>query len=285
MVDRKGILWFLGIVFAVTYAMESALLIAGLRLDNVPSMYGQMIVVVAMWVPTVAAWITTRFITKEPFSVTRVRLGPVRPYLESALVVPAAFIVTYGLTWLLGLGQPDWNLTWFLGLMTSAGATLTGMPPVGVVLGILFVASLTVGPIVNSLFALGEEIGWRGFLLPRLMPLGKAKAYCLMGAIWALWHLPMILAGFVYPGQPVLGILAFVALLIAFGIYLNELSLRYRSSVLAGWVHGLFNAQKLGVWALLFPGVNPLVGGYAGLVGIAVWLVIGFWVLRRSDAA
>jgi hypothetical protein len=43
----------------------------------------------------------------------------------------------------------------------------------------------------------------------------------------------------------------------------------------------VFNSQKLGIWTLLFPGVNPLIGGYAGVVGIVVWLFLGVWEMKR----
>jgi hypothetical protein len=96
-----------------------------------------------------------------------------------------------------------------------------------------------------------------------------------------LWHLPLILIGFTYPGHPVLGTLAFIALTTSFGLYLNELTLHYRSSILAGWVHGVFNSQKLGVWALVFPTADPLMGGFAGIVGIMIWLSLGLREMRR----
>jgi hypothetical protein len=91
----------------------------------------------------------------------------------------------------------------------------------------------------------------------------------------------VILIGFTYPGQPVLGVLAFIALTITFGIYLNELTLGHQSSVLAGCVDGVFNSQKLGIWTLLFPSMNPLLGGFAGIVGIMGWLSLGLWEMRR----
>ena len=146
----------------------------------------------------------------------------------------------------------------------------------------LFVASLLVAPFFNSLIALGEEIGWRGYLLPRLMPLGKVRAYLLLGIIWGLWHMPLVLIGFTYPGQPILGTLAFVAMTTALGIYINELTLQNNSCILAAWAHGIFNCQKLGVWSLLFPRVNPLLGGFSGVIGIAVWLGLGWWQMRRA---
>jgi hypothetical protein len=112
-------------------------------------------------------------------------------------------------------------------------------------------------------------------LLPKLLPLGRPRAHLLLGIIWGLWHLPLVLVGFTYPGHPVVGTAMFIFLTVGFGTYLDELTLKHRSSVLAGWAHGVFNSQKLGVWPLLFPDVNPLLGGYAGLLGIGIWLLLG----------
>jgi membrane protease YdiL (CAAX protease family) len=39
--------------------------------------------------------------------------------------------------------------------------------------------------VLIGLFGFGEEFGWRGYLLPKLMPLGRWKAYVLVGIIWA----------------------------------------------------------------------------------------------------
>jgi membrane protease YdiL (CAAX protease family) len=191
-------------------------------------------------------------------------------------------LVVYGLTWLLGLGQPDWQLADFYGGMISAGVPAGDMPSPGSFLPVLFVASLFIGPTLNGIFGFGEELGWRGYLLPKLMPLGKPKAYTILGVIWGLWHAPLVLVGFNYPGYPILGVLWMMGLMTALGIYLNELTLQNRSSILAGWAHGAFNGQAYGVWRILFPNVNPLLGGITGLVGIAVWAGIGMWHMWRG---
>lgn len=68
---------------------------------------------------------------------------------------------------------------------------------------------------------LGEELGWRGFALPRLLQhMGPIRASLTLGALWALWHLPYFLyqpsyQAMGWAGLPVLG-LSFVATALVF---------------------------------------------------------------------
>ncbi len=280
--DPKGIFSFLSITFVVTYAIEGGLILSGFRVTRFPAIYGQLIIVAVMWVPALATVLTIKFITREGFSIVNFRFGSWKPYIMSGLLVPLCFVFIYGLTWLLGLGKPDWELRQFLaGFQSVSGKNLSPLPSPALILPALFVTTLVTSPIINGLFGLGEEFGWRGYLLPKLMYWGKLRAYLLLGIVWGLWHLPLILIGFTYPGRPLLGVMAFIALTTTFGIYLNEVTLRHRSSILAGWVHGVFNSQKLGIWTLIFPSLNPLVGGFAGIIGIFVWLSLGLWEMRH----
>jgi hypothetical protein len=135
---------------------------------------------IVMWAPAAATLITTHFITHEKMNTTGLRFGPSwKPYLVTALVIPLCFILTYLLTWGLGLGQPDWQLNSFFGMLASNGADMSGAPTPAFLLTALFFLS----PFANSAIALGEEWGWRGYLLPRLMPLGKWKTYLILGVI------------------------------------------------------------------------------------------------------
>lgn len=280
--DPKGIFSFLAITFVLTYAIEGGLILSGFRITLLPAIYGQLIVAAVMWVPALATVLTIKFVTREGFAIVNFRFGSWKPYLTSGLLVPFCFVIIYGLTWLLGLGQPDWGLGQFLTTIhTATGTDLATITSSAFVLPVLFIVTLVIAPFLNGLFGFGEELGWRGYLLPKLMVLGKLKAYLLLGIVWGLWHLPLILIGFTYPGQPILGTLAFIALTITLGIYINELTLSQNSSILAGWIHGVFNSQKLGIWTLVFPTINPLLGGFAGIVGIMVWLSLGLWEMRR----
>jgi len=286
MVDRQGIFTFLLITFGITYLVEGIMYLAGFRVTAIPAIGGQLAVAAVMWAPAVAALITTRMVSHEKLSSLLLRFGRSwKPYLATALLIPLAYIITYLVTWALGLGQPDWQLKTFFSMVAETGVDMTTAPSPGVLLAGLFFSSLLVAPIVNSIFGLGEELGWRGYLLPRLMPLGKWKAYGLLGIIWGLWHAPLVLMGFNYPGTPVLGVLMMVLLTTAIGFFINEMTLRYRSAVLAGWIHGVFNSQAYGIWrALLFANTNPVLGGINGLVGIVVISLLGLATMRYFES-
>jgi membrane protease YdiL (CAAX protease family) len=285
MPNRKGITSFLVITFGVTYLVEGILILSGFRVTSLPAVIGQYVIAGVMWVPAAAALITVRFITHEKINSLSLRFGPSwKPYLVTAMLIPLGFLLTYLLTWLLGLGKPDWLLVSFFGTIAASGVDMSTAPSPALLLTALFLISLVAAPFFNSILGLGEELGWRGYLLPRLMPLGKWKAYLLLGAIWGLWHAPLVAVGFNYPGSPVLGILLMMMLTTAIGFYINELTLRYKSAILAGWIHGVFNSQSYGIWrALLFANTNPFLGGITGLVGISVLSIIGVSTMRWAQ--
>jgi uncharacterized protein len=56
-----------------------------------------------------------------------------------------------------------------------------------------FAAVLFIGSAFTVPLTIGEEYGWRRYLLPRLLPLGEARATVVLAAIWGLWHVPILL--------------------------------------------------------------------------------------------
>src|SRR5205807_1239628 len=78
--------------------------------------------------------------------------------------------------------------------------------------------SLLIAPGINAIFAFGEEWGWRGFLLPKLLPLGQWRALVFSGVLWGLWHMPVILLGYHYPLHPQFGVLLMVIFCVIMGI-------------------------------------------------------------------
>jgi membrane protease YdiL (CAAX protease family) len=114
--------------------------------------------------------------------------------------------------------------------------------------------SATVGFLAAAAFGFGEELGWRGFLVPELAKITNFTNVALIsGAIWALWHWPLILlaadvtdfdkapAWFTLP--------AFSITIIAAGTVMAWLTLKTRSIWPAVIMHGSQNAMTQGFFA------------------------------------
>jgi membrane protease YdiL (CAAX protease family) len=109
-------------------------------------------------------------------------------------------------------------------LELPGGETALARFPVQTLLLIQF-GSLLIAPGINAILAFGEEWGWRGFLLPKLLPLGQWPALILVGASWGLWYSPIILLGYDYPLHPRLGIILMIVFCVIFGVLLGWLRL------------------------------------------------------------
>jgi uncharacterized protein len=90
----------------------------------------------------------------------------------------------------------------------------------------------------------------------------------------------VLLLAFHYPEHRLAGALLFTAIVTLLGIYLRLAS---GSTVLAAFAHGMVNAQFYGAWQLIFPDVNPLLGGLTGIAGLLVLLPVAMWALKASE--
>ncbi|GGS99859.1 abortive infection protein [Planobispora rosea] len=151
------------------------------------------------------------------------------------------------------------------------------------------VSAVTIAPLINSVAAFGEEWGWRGWLLPRLMPLGTARALLLSGVIWGAWHAPLTLRGYNYPELGAWAAPFFVIFCVAYGALLGWFRLRTGSVWPAVVGHGALNASA-GLTLLLGDAAAPpdlAVAGITGLTGSALLAVLSAvlftrWPVRRS---
>lgn len=276
----KPIILFLALTFPVTFGVEIALIHSGIRFGGDILQSAHVLWLLAtMWIPGLVALFVAKVVERLSWAGLvdglLLRPGSARPYFLTIILAPLIFAAIYGLSWALGLTELDPTLS---ALSQATGST--DQISQREVFTVLLPLSALIGPIINFLFGLGEEIGWRGFLLPRLMGLGKVRAYSLLGVLWGLWHAPLIWTGFNYPGHPVGGILMMCLLSAALGIFLNEMTLYYRSALLAGFIHGAVNAQGFGIWPWLFPNVHPMLGGGSGLTGVAIWLIVGWAAMK-----
>ncbi len=231
-----------------------------------------------MWTPGLAAILVTRFIDHQPLSVLNLkRLGEKHAYLWAWLLPIIFSILTGMLTWAFGLGKLDLEFTLIKQAMSQAPGGSAISPALVVVLQILI--AMTIGPLFNTLFALGEELGWRGYLFPRLLPLGQWRAIILTGVIWGIWHSPVILQGQNYPGHPVLGVFLMIGFCLLLGTILSWLFLRTCNPWAPALAHGTVNAVA-GLPLMFMTGIDMALGGtltsltgWIPMILFVIWLV------------
>ncbi len=135
-----------------------------------------------------------------------------------------------------------------LGGKEAAEALQTQGLPMPLLLLLQVVQSVTYAPFLNMALALGEEVGWRGAMTPRLKErFGPRGGRLLAGVIWGVWHWPVIvLAGYEYGldywGAPFVGPLLFCLFTVTLGILLDLVYEKTRCIWYPALAHGAVNA-------------------------------------------
>ncbi|QNA92179.1 CPBP family intramembrane metalloprotease [Microbacterium sp. Se63.02b] len=234
---------------------------------------------VIMFTPAVAVLVVT-FLMRVPARGERARfLGvwPLRPakrviwlmvagWLVPPVIVVASVLVAAGL----GFVQLDFAFSAFAAEIEKALPAGAPLPPMGLLVFAQF-AMIPLGALFNSVFAFGEEIGWRGWLVPALRPLGTWPALILSGVIWGFWHSPIILLGYNFGRTDISGVLFMIGGCVAWGILLGWLRLRSASVWPAVLAHGALNAAAGLV--VVVAATQPDMA-LAGPLGVAAWIVI-----------
>ena len=165
---------------------------------------------------------------------------------------------------------------------TSAAELTEGMPPVPIIIISTIVSALGIASFLNMFFTFGEEAGWRGLLFPTLAEkMSERTAAVVSGAIWGIWHAPIIAMGhnygMEYVGFPIVGILVMILMCTAMGCWFAHMRIQTNTVWTCSLAHGAFNAvANIGVvfcigGTTLF-GPSPL-----GLVAGIPLLAIGVW--------
>jgi membrane protease YdiL (CAAX protease family) len=208
-------------------------------------------------------------------------LGPKRYYFWAWLLPPILVVLSGILTIIVGTGKLDLKFAFMQQMMEQAQTQLPFSAKTMVLLQVL--QALLVAPLVNIILTMGEELGWRGFLLPRLMPIGQWKALLISGTIWGIWHAPVIAQGHNYPDHPILGILLMTAFCVLLGIIFGWMYLNTRSPWVAALGHASVNACAGLPYFFLKPGFDTVLGGtLTSIPGLVVMgLFIGWLVLFK----
>jgi membrane protease YdiL (CAAX protease family) len=215
--------------------------------------------------PALASTIT-RLVLREGFSDVSFRFGgrcTVRAIVLGLALPLLAGSLAYGLAYLTGLTRfaPP--------ALSLAGASVN--PVAGFAL--ILVLAATLGTLILLPAAAGEEIGWRGYLLPRLIEAGAPQPVLLSGLIWGAWHLvPVLASGYAAGPSPLFSATNLMIATVSLGSVLAWMRLGTGSIWPCIVAHAAWNAIINGAFDLATQG--PAATFWTGESGFLVMLVL-----------
>jgi membrane protease YdiL (CAAX protease family) len=196
------------------------------------------------------------------------------------------------------LGLSVWWIAFGAPLLVSLAATaivwatplasfvLPGIGTGGRLLGFLIQVVL-----FTLTLSLGEELGWRGYLLPKFLGVGQARALILVGLVWAAWHMPLMFLTPLYhsAGNKLIVVPLFVGSIVAASFVFGYLRIYTGSVWSASIAHSVHNAAW-GTLAAFTATSSPVVvneylvgdNGILIVVGVVVAAIAVRYILRSG---
>jgi uncharacterized protein len=277
LVGRRTVAWrhvicFVLLAYGFAWVIWSQLtrtIMEALRDGRTPDNFTATIAVtLGMYAPALAAVVMQLFISKEGL---RSALGPLpslRMALGAVLVPMALILILVGIVTVTNIGEATPGKPWgtLLAILTFAGVP------------------------ISTALAFGEEFGWRGYLLPKLLPLGEVKAAVIVGLIWGPWHLPVLIAGLNYPGELIIAVLAvfFLSAMLLSLLHTRFYVASGYSLIAVSLLHGSLNAFGDRLTDQGHLSGNPLIVSSGGVIAsalIAVGIFISYRVLSRRKSS
>ncbi len=234
----------------------------------------------AMWSPALAT-LATKAIFRESIRDLRWGLGRAK-YVWLGYLIPIAYALpVYLVVWVTGLGGfagPDFVKR------TAEQFGWTHFPPT-LTLTLFILLTATLGLVGKTSRALGEEIGWRGFLVPELSKVvGFSGVGIISGLMWAVYHFPVLLFADYNAGTPAwYGLTCFTLMVVADSFILAWLTLRSGSLWPAAILHGSHNLFIQSIFTPLTRdtgSTNYIIDEFG--IGLVITIAIGAIVVWRK---
>lgn len=290
--NTKRILIFLTFVIVVSWAVVLAVKQSGMMETNPTG--GMMLANYIIITLPALANIFTRMVTKEGWENLWLRPNIKRGwrfYLAAWLLPLLATIVGGGLFYLLFPQVFDPNLSQVRAVFAPIPSLAT-QPWLAFV--VLFAQTMVMAMIINGIASMGEEFGWRAYLLQKLMILfagpdggaerqtGARRAALLVGLVWGVWHYPLFFLGssLTFPF-----VLIYLIYTCSTSVLLSWVALRSGSVWPASIGHGMLNGTSAFPTLMANAAANPLLGpGPTGLIGMLGYVILALVLLFSPKA-
>lgn len=231
-----------------------------------------------MWTPGSAALIT-RLVRRERFPATSLRLSKrLLPPLVVALLIPLAIgLISYSLAWKAGITplapfHVSTTIASFLPLLGTNPSLfdLTGL--------LIFIVG------AELIGAIGEELGWRGYMLTRLIDAGVPRPILVSGIIWSLWHWPLIL---LVPSSGSLPQIVTACIFLVTITSLGCISAQLRLTTGSLWpsilLHAAWNGLILEIFNAFTRGADTSIWtGESGLLTAFITMLVAFAIMQMG---
>jgi membrane protease YdiL (CAAX protease family) len=261
MSGRRGVLVYAAVAILGVTAVSALLHVMNLSAGD---RRAGAIIMAAMWIPTLARFIASRTVDRDwspPFPLRR--WG--RPRIAVVLVPLATVSAIY-------LGA--YVIAWSTDVATEPSVWHGASAAINIAINLPLLAAIGV------VGGLGEELGWRGYLQPRLDQLGVRTSLLWVITLETLFHVPLILLAGYLGGQGwVTSVVLFFGLKLGATPVWTWMTYRWRTIWVAAWLHAFHNAVSQVLMPKALGAGDPRVLGESGILPVAVYLTAAGVVL------
>ena len=301
--DKKKIIKYAAITYAIAWALQIA---GSLYMLNNPDMTGQYVfkgsLAVCMFAPLLATLIVNKNLRGMGWK-PQIKKN-FKWLIFAAYAMAPVTLIGGALFYIIFPSLFDTSGSYLIAQNAESGVDLEKMIresglTMQTYMIIQLVPSLIIAPFLNIITAIGEEIGWRGFLYPELnKSLSRAKTWIIGGVFWAVFHFPAMLLGgyeygFDYIGSPWFGLMVFTLFCITAGIIEEIVYDKTKSIWYAALLHGSINAFLTIPPVFLNANEQAMIDRYAvfgpfgtglitGLPMLILAIIMGIAVLRKD---
>ena len=265
-----------------TFALSSIFYFLVIHTGKLGSGFG-MYVTGLMWCPGISA-ILSSLVLKRKISLLGWQWGENRFQVRSFWVPVLYAAIAYIIIWIVGWGK-FYNAEFVSRIASSFGFEKL---PAGITIVLYFLFMGIFGMPGSMAAALGEEMGWRGFLVPQLYArMGYTKTSLLAGVIWSLWHYPILLFADYNSGTPAwYGLTCFTVMVISISFVFTWFRMRSGSLWTGVFLHASHNLFIQSIFSPL-TGDNGSTKYYIDEFGavlpvVCICFAVYFW-MRRGE--
>jgi len=294
-VDWKGVGIYAGLVFGVGYVAQAVLLGTGLLNLSSPGVLGSAMLLAMIAWPGAAALVASQVAPLDSEQASRMWPLPSANTFRIVLGIPAVFLVANLVLWALGWTRPDWGVSELV--LAAQQRSMQPIPesaqqvlPMFLLVGSLALSTVA-GATLYAAVAFLFEFGWRGYLLPKLMPLGTVPATLLAALAPFLLAAPAVVYVHVFTPEALdelpENLVRLGANMVAVGALLAGIWRQTRHLALVAIALGSIVAHAEATWDALFPASYLWFTGSSGLFIAVLWGVLALFpgvLVRKSEA-